>query len=730
VSSFLFGCGAKTRLFPKNSSIHYALATDVTRVLMKFYLWFFGAALVLASCGEPAPNPFCGDLIVNNGEECDGVVPCRVDCTLPRCGDGIVDPDEDCDDTNNSDNDACLSTCALNVCGDGIVNPSLEECDDGNNSDNDACLSRCASNVCGDGIVNPATEECDDGNQSGNDLCSVFCEIIPPCGNGVLDPGEQCDDGGAGSFHGCSPDCVFEVCGNSIVDFGEVCDDGNTTSGDNCRADCLGLELCGDDFVDVDEVCDDGNVTPGDNCRADCTGLEQCGDGLLDSAKGEVCDDDNTIAGDNCRADCLGIEICGDGRLDTIKGETCDDSNTVNNDGCDADCAPTRITQVSVGKQQICVILRTGDVRCWGDTNNSGLLGYGNDFDIGDDELPSSAGDISLGGKAIQLATGGSQTCALLEAGNVRCWGNNFFGSLGYGVLGNIGDNETPASAGDVPIGGIAIQIAAGELHTCALLDTGDVRCWGRDLEGQLGYGNTIDIGDNETPASVGDINIGGTAIQIAAGGDHTCVLLDTQAVRCWGQGFSGGLGYGNSNDIGNDETPASAGDVNVGGPVTKITAGLFHTCALLSTGTIRCWGDNGGGQLGYGNTNDIGDNEVPSTAGDIQLGGTAVEVSAGDFHTCARLTTGDLRCWGLGALGALGYGNTNSIGDNEFPAAVGFVPVGGVSLQVSVGGNRSCALLDTGRVRCWGSQILGYGNLLTIGDDETPASAGDVSAF
>jgi hypothetical protein len=178
-----------------------------------------------------------------------------------------------------------------------------------------------------------------------------------------------------------------------------------------------------------------------------------------------------------------------------------------------------------------------------------------------------------------------------------------------------------------VDVGDTVTQIVAGEDHTCALLDTGSVRCWGLGASGRLGYGNTNDIGDNETPASAGDVTVGGTAVQIDAGAFHTCVLLDTGAVRCWGLGGTGRLGYGNSTNIGDDETPASAGDVTVGGAVAQIVTGS-QTCALLVAGSVRCWGSSSNGMLGYGNNAIIGDNETPASAGDVDI------VDPGDLIT------------------------------------------------------------------------------------------------
>ena len=107
---------------------------------------------------------------------------------------------------------------------------------------------------------------------------------------------------------------------------------------------------------------------------------------------------------------------------------------------------------------------------------------------------------------------------------------------------------------------------------------------------------------------------------ELAAGDFATCAVLVGGAVRCWGRAVQGELGYGNLEDIGDDETPASAGDVPVGGPVARIDVGFFHTCAVLVSGGIRCWGRASTGALGYGNTEDIGDDETPASAGDVDV--------------------------------------------------------------------------------------------------------------
>ena len=387
------------------------------------------------------------------------------------------------------------------------------------------------------------------------------------------------------------------------------------------------------------------------------------------------------------------------------------------------------VTQIAVGLDHTCALLDSGAVRCWGYALN-GRLGYGNEFSIGENETPASAGDVDVGGTVVQIAAGGYHTCALLVGGAVRCWGWGINGQLGYGNEFSIGDDETPASAGNVDVGGTVAQIAAGTDHTCALLVGGTVRCWGRGHVGALGYGNTDDIGDDETPASAGNVDVGGTVTQIALGGGHSCALLNTGAVRCWGFGSGGRLGYGNTNNIGDNELPASAGDVNVGGTVAQIALGGRHTCALLDTSAVRCWGRGNDGQLGYSSTNNIGDNEFPASAGNVDVGGTVTQIALGGVHTCALLDTGAVRCWGESFSGRLGYANNNKIGDNETPASAGDVIVGGTVAQVVAGSSHTCALLDSDAVRCWGRGdvgALGYGNPNNIGDNETPASAGDV---
>jgi len=422
---------------------------------------------------------------------------------------------------------------------------------------------------------------------------------------------------------------------------------------------------------------------------------------------------------------CNEEDRCVLGPLDGSPGPDADADADVD---VDADPQPMRASALAAGEGFTCAILEGGTLLCWG-RNDHGQLGRGHTSDVGDDEILAAAGAVDVGGAVIQVAAGSRHACALLEGGAVRCWGSGADGRLGHGSIETIGDDESPASAGDVDMGAPAEQIACGGSHTCALLETGAVRCWGSGAVGQLGYGNTDTVGDDETPAAAGDVTLGGSAARIALGLDHTCALLETGAVRCWGEGDGGRLGYRSNKDVGDDETPEGEGDVDVGGAVEHLTAGQAHTCALLEGGSVRCWGD--GDAVGYGNGRDVGDNETPSSAGDVEVGGgTVAAVAAGGHHTCAILDSSAVRCWGLGGLGQLGYGNTEDVGDDEAPASAGDVELGGSPGRLALGLGHTCAIVEDSAVRCWGDNghgQLGYGHTETLGDDETPSSLRDV---
>jgi alpha-tubulin suppressor-like RCC1 family protein len=415
--------------------------------------------------------------------------------------------------------------------------------------------------------------------------------------------------------------------------------------------------------------------------------------------------------------------------------------------GSPSDDAATkrRITQISTGASHTCVVLSDGGLRCWG----KGIsLGYPDAVDIGDDEHPYQAGDVPTGGKVKQVAAGSSFTCALYEAGNIRCWGFNH-GLLGYGHEDDLfGPGNTPDLLPDVDVGGPASQIVTGGSHTCALLESGDVRCWGVNGLYELGTGDQVSVGDNEVPGSRSPVLLGDKATSISTSDHHTCALVEGGFVRCWGiilgPPATGPIGYGGAEIVGDDEALPDLGNINVGGSALAVAAGQAHTCVLLSEGRVRCWGIGHHAKekvalhtLGYQENEDIGDDEPPASAGNVDVGGQVVELATAGSARCARLTSGSVRCWGtdLSTTGVLGHANGDAIGDDEAPAAAGNVEIGGSAVLLSSGGptHHMCALLDDDSLRCWGSNSLGelgLGSTDNVGDDETPADVDPIRVF
>jgi hypothetical protein len=220
------------------------------------------------------------------------------------------------------------------------------------------------------------------------------------------------------------------------------------------------------------------------------------------------------------------------------------------------------------------------------------------------------------------------------------------------------------------------IEVTAGSYHTCAVLDSGSVRCWGYGAFGQLGTGATDIVGDGERPSDVPELNLGVLVQHVRPGRNHTCAMLEGGTVRCWGQGRYGALGRGDTANLGDDEDVAAATDIDLGGIAIEVAAGQQHSCALLDTHAVRCWGYGKSGVLGAGNTQTLGDDETPSAHGSLALGSAAFGLSSTNNHACAMFTQG-IKCWGEGSSGQLGYGSETSLGDDESLENLGWVDLG-----------------------------------------------------
>jgi alpha-tubulin suppressor-like RCC1 family protein len=263
-----------------------------------------------------------------------------------------------------------------------------------------------------------------------------------------------------------------------------------------------------------------------------------------------------------------------------------------------------------------------------------GALGTGR---INNEYSPPADNIENLQAGVRAISAGGAFTCALLNNFGVRCWGSNAHGQLGYGSGANL---LVPATSDVSNLPGGVSSIGAGVTHTCAILAaTGGIRCWGEASGGALGTGDFTS--DLFVPPATDAKNISGAEF-IAAGEAHTCSLA-LGGVRCWGTSAHGQLG--------DDQTMVAvlippASDTLAG--TSAIAAGWYYTCALLSTGSLRCWGNPPG-------------TGAPTTRSDtnFEVLSGVTSVDAGFKHTCAVVGPGEISCWGDNEYGQLGDGTT-----------------------------------------------------------------------
>eukprot|EP01083_Nonionella_stella_P173508 598755_1 len=211
----------------------------------------------------------------------------------------------------------------------------------------------------------------------------------------------------------------------------------------------------------------------------------------------------------------------------------------------------------------------------------------------------------------------------------------------------------------DLGINFIPMQIVTGMYHTCALSTGHKAKCWGYNFYGQLGYGDTNNRGDeaNEMSDNLLEIDLGTSFIpmQIVTGKYHTCALSTANKVKCCGWNNYGQLGYGDTNNRGDEANEMGdillEIDLGINFIPMQIVTGMYHTCALSTGHKAKCWGYNFYGQLGYGDTNKRGDeaNEMSDNLLGIDLGTNFIpmQIVTGMYHTCALSTANKAKCWG-----------------------------------------------------------------------------------
>jgi alpha-tubulin suppressor-like RCC1 family protein len=312
---------------------------------------------------------------------------------------------------------------------------------------------------------------------------------------------------------------------------------------------------------------------------------------------------------------------------------------------------------VDLGANSGCAILEEGDVNCWGEDNFDQLGG----------------GVPQLSGRALAIDIGLQHGCAIVEGAGIECWGSTIYAQLGrietYPFFLGI---PVPA-----PTEGPNLDVAAGDVFTCALAADRRVSCWGANQYAELGNGRHGNVLDRQ-------VALEGRALKIGAGDDMTCALLEDRGVRCWGRNDEGQLGRGDRTAL---EAPAR---VELPSLAIDVEAGASHACAILEIGDVYCWGRNNVLQAGPGGPDVI---DTPM----FVIGG-AVDLALGDFHSCAVLGTGEVACWGLNSDRApVGHGNLNEAQPIDLVPGVLDAVAGDAGLD------QTCVIRGDRTVTCWG---------------------------
>lgn len=354
--------------------------------------------------------------------------------------------------------------------------------------------------------------------------------------------------------------------------------------------------------------------------------------------------------------------------------------------------------QIAAGSNHTCTVSQAGILRCMG-LNQYGQLGVATNVGTGDPTPTPQV--VALGGPAVQVAAAYDQTCAVLADGTVKCFGGNYAGQLGSSVN-NSSSTPTPDPQ-TVPLAGPAAAVSAGQSYSCALLQSSAVQCWGTNQYGTLGVAlNSGTTNPTPTPQTVA---LTGPAIKLSSGNSHACTVLQDGGVQCWGANFYGTLASAvNNNTSFNAVLPVGGG---VAGVTADVSAGTSHTCALKQDASVECFGLNQYGQLG--NSSNIGLNAANPVPTAVALGAAAKQVASGGDFTCALLTDGSVKCFGNNDRGQLG--NTTDNGAfvaHPTPSAV--AGLSGPAIRLAAGPSFICAIMQSGSVQCWG--LNGAGQL------------------
>lgn len=501
--------------------------------------------------------------------------------------------------------------------------------------------------------------------------CRVECRGTRDCEVGLLCLPDESGVGACQLENECtlSSDCPPGLICAEARCTTECASDVDCPAGASCIEDRDGVLGCVDRSEEACQLNSDCAPTlrcaPDQRCRVPCRADRDCRDGRSCLSMGVG----PTMCGVPTDPD-LGVAdmAVGDGGTDSGMD---DGGADLGGDGGPPPPPPPSRGDLTAGTSHSCVFAG-GVLRCWGQWRNPAATVVHFEY--------ASPTAITLPETPIAVMSGANHGCAVLP-GELRCWGDNSGGQLGQSPA------VLPASEPPVVVSlAFAVHaLGAGLAHSCALAaGTGEVWCWGDNASGQLGH-----AGSGPTPDRV---NLPMAAVDVAARNQNSCALLADGSVHCWGANGSSQLGSGTG--AAQSMTPvAIVGIANA----AEVDVGSEFGCARVEPGgEVRCWGDNGGGQLATGSNG--GSQAAPNL---VPLPRPAVEIETGQAHACARLDDGSVHCWGLNVSKQAGAPTALFV---NTPLSV----VGSGSLELTTGDNHACSRSGPSAVACWGSNAQG----------------------
>lgn len=489
----------------------------------------------------------------------------------------------------------------------------------------------------------------------------AYCKPSDDDGDSIPNSKDNCPKTPNPDQKDVDKDGVGDVCDNCKTvanpDQKDGDGDGIGDACDNCKtsvnADQLDIDKDG-----VGDVCD--NCIPKYNPTQDDSdkdGISDACDNCSSIHNPDQKDSDSDGKGDKCDTDIIKI-AAGNSHTCTlhINGAiSCWGSAASGELGNNAPYVPkgTKVkppigpaVNLFAGTTMTCAILVDGAVLCWGANKNNALM-----------SSPTKISDFS---NATSISIGNGHVCALFTGGKIMCGGLNGDGSLGNGEYPAAKGGKSPITFVNSQFWNNAVSITSGAWNACAVLGNGSVQCFGNNAQGQLGVSTQTQ--QSQSPLSVVGVS---NAITAISGGFHGCAITSGGKIYCWGQNCNGQLGNGTSIDcLTSSNLSSLAVEVGNMGVIKSAALGGWHSCAISNSDEVYCWGSNTNGELGIGKLSSK--SVLPLK---VILPAGAKQITAGETHTCALMNSGAVMCWGNNQQGQLGlYGFTAVVTPKEVP--------------------------------------------------------------